>query len=65
METKESEDGLNIQEEKTVSVEVLGDIKQEATINQNVIKEGKAEIRVPGMKNVFYNPVQEFNRDIR
>lgn len=30
------------------------------------IFEGKAEVRFPGEKNtVFYNPVQEFNRDLR
>lgn len=29
----------------------------------NVIKEGQAEIRQP--KSVFYNKVQEFNRDLR
>ena len=40
-------------------------LKDGESKNQNVIKEGKAEIRIPGMKNVFYNPVQEFNRDLR
>lgn len=30
----------------------------------HVIKEGKAEILVAD-KKVFYNPVQEFNRDLR
>lgn len=29
------------------------------------IKEGKAKIRVPSSSKVFYNPVQEFNRDLR
>lgn len=29
---------------------------------ESVIKEGSAEIR--GKGNVFYNPVQEFNRDL-
>jgi len=29
------------------------------------ISEGKAKIRVPGTSKVFYNPVQEFNRDLR
>lgn len=29
------------------------------------ICEGKAKIRVPGASKVFYNPVQEFNRDLR
>lgn len=32
--------------------------------SQKIIKEGKAEILVLE-KNVFYNPVQEFNRDLR
>ncbi|XP_033219510.1 probable tRNA (guanine(26)-N(2))-dimethyltransferase [Belonocnema kinseyi] len=31
--------------------------------NTNILKEGKAEILVQE-KNVFYNPVQEFNRDL-
>jgi len=31
----------------------------------NEICEGKAKIRVPATSNVFYNPVQEFNRDLR
>ncbi|KAK7870637.1 hypothetical protein R5R35_009133 [Gryllus longicercus] len=30
----------------------------------SVIQEGKAEILIPESKNVFYNPVQEFNRDL-
>lgn len=29
------------------------------------IREGKAKICVPGASKVFYNPVQEFNRDLR
>lgn len=32
--------------------------------NEQKIKEGKAEIIVSD-KKVFYNPVQEFNRDLR
>ena len=32
--------------------------------NTNILKEGKAEILIEE-KNVFYNPVQEFNRDLR
>lgn len=31
----------------------------------NIIKEGKAEILEPPGRKVFYNPVQEFNRDLR
>jgi hypothetical protein len=30
-----------------------------------IISEGLAEVEVIDSKNVFYNPVQEFNRDIR
>lgn len=36
--------------------------KDMETIDCNMIKEGKAEVLFP--KNVFYNPVQEFNRDL-
>ncbi|VDI71408.1 tRNA (guanine26-N2/guanine27-N2)-dimethyltransferase [Mytilus galloprovincialis] len=36
--------------------------KSEVLIECNTVKEGKAEVLYP--KNVFYNPVQEFNRDL-
>lgn len=36
----------------------------EAIEESVVVREGKAEILVD-KKNVFYNPVQEFNRDLR
>jgi len=29
-----------------------------------VVKEGKAEVLFPSLNDVFYNPVQEFNRDL-
>ncbi|XP_069692231.1 tRNA (guanine(26)-N(2))-dimethyltransferase [Periplaneta americana] len=32
--------------------------------SSQVIKEGKAEVLLSSSKNVFYNPVQEFNRDL-
>lgn len=32
---------------------------------KKVITEGKAEVLIYSSKNVFYNPVQEFNRDLR
>jgi tRNA G26 N,N-dimethylase Trm1 len=32
---------------------------------KKVITEGKAEVLMALSKNVFYNPVQEFNRDLR
>lgn len=31
---------------------------------ETVIKEGKASILFPSANEVFYNPVQEFNRDL-
>jgi tRNA G26 N,N-dimethylase Trm1 len=30
-----------------------------------LIAEGKAEVLLSSARNVFYNPVQEFNRDLR
>lgn len=36
------------------------------TTNGTMISEGKAKVCFPGAKDtVFYNPVQEFNRDLR
>jgi tRNA G26 N,N-dimethylase Trm1 len=32
---------------------------------RNVIAEGKAKILLSSAGHVFYNPVQEFNRDLR
>jgi tRNA G26 N,N-dimethylase Trm1 len=32
---------------------------------KKVIIEGKAELLLSSSRNVFYNPVQEFNRDLR
>lgn len=34
-------------------------------VEHTEIREGKAKICVPGTSKVFYNPVQEFNRDLR
>lgn len=31
---------------------------------ETVVKEGKAAILFPNLNEVFYNPVQEFNRDL-
>lgn len=31
---------------------------------ETVVKEGKASILFPSANEVFYNPVQEFNRDL-
>ena len=30
-----------------------------------VVEEGKAQVLFPSLNDVFYNPVQEFNRDLR
>lgn len=30
----------------------------------NIVKEGKAEILFPKKETVFYNPIQQFNRDL-
>ena len=38
------------------------------TVDKNgwtIVKEGQAEVMFPSLNDVFYNPVQEFNRDIR
>jgi len=40
-------------------------IEKEPTI-ETLITEGKVQVCFPGSENnVFYNPVQEFNRDLR
>jgi tRNA G26 N,N-dimethylase Trm1 len=36
-----------------------------ADSERNIISEGKAEILLSSARHVFYNPVQEFNRDLR
>ncbi|KAK2819456.1 hypothetical protein Q7C36_021102 [Tachysurus vachellii] len=33
-------------------------------LGETVVKEGKASVLFPGANEVFYNPVQEFNRDL-
>jgi tRNA G26 N,N-dimethylase Trm1 len=32
---------------------------------KKAISEGEAEVLISSSRNVFYNPVQEFNRDLR
>lgn len=34
-------------------------------VPQTVVTEGRAEVVFPSTQDVFYNPVQEFNRDTR
>lgn len=48
------------------SQEDNSEVKKEPTIQGTLITEGKAQVCFPGSEdNVFYNPVQEFNRDLR
>ena len=37
----------------------------EATESITSVTEGKATVYFPGAQDVFYNPVQQFNRDLR
>ena len=39
-------------------------ISSTGVVNDVKVKEGKAEICFPDSNSVFYNPVQEFNRDL-
>lgn len=39
-------------------------VSAEPLQEETVIKEGKASILFPNANEVFYNPVQEFNRDL-
>ncbi|XP_037094169.1 probable tRNA (guanine(26)-N(2))-dimethyltransferase [Pollicipes pollicipes] len=41
--------------------------RSEVVVDRNaytIVKEGQAEVLFPSSKDVFYNPVQEFNRDL-
>ena len=48
---------------------IMEDIKPLSKIQETedgtYICEGEAKVFFPGVKDVFYNPVQEFNRDLR
>lgn len=52
--------------ESAVKSSAEGDCPASAQVLQGetVIKEGKARILFPSANEVFYNPVQEFNRDL-
>lgn len=39
--------------------------KMQESQDGTFISEGQAKVFFPGVKDVFYNPVQEFNRDLR
>lgn len=48
--------------------EDLDDLKNLVYVDKipyTVVTEGKAEVLFPSSHDVFYNPVQEFNRDLR
>ena len=46
----------------TPEIESMGDELNKNNTSTNTVKEGKADVYLP--QNVFYNPVQEFNRDL-
>ena len=48
-----------------VSSKLQGQASGFATAGCVEIREGKAAILFPSQNEVFYNPVQEFNRDLR
>lgn len=48
----------------TGSADADGPAATEVLLGETVIKEGKASILFPSANEVFYNPVQEFNRDL-
>lgn len=51
-----------------IQSEGLDEIKNLVYVDKvpyTVVTEGKAEVLFPSSHDVFYNPVQEFNRDIR
>lgn len=47
---------LNLSEQNIVNNNSAG---------EKLIREGAAEIKIPEGAKIFYNPVQEFNRDLR
>lgn len=59
--TMEASQGLEIPNTKAEpSVEAATELLP----GETVVKEGKADILFPSANEVFYNPVQEFNRDL-
>lgn len=51
-------------DDRIIVEDCLNEMKRNSGRSLNFIKEGAAEILLSSTKNVFYNPVQEFNRDI-
>lgn len=52
---------------KNLKYNLVGNMNEEVKTEDGfvIIKEGKAEILQKHDEKVFYNPVQEFNRDLR
>lgn len=62
----ESHDGNKSVSQGSDQAEEKDEIRSSVSYKlKNVIKEGSAEILLSTTKNVFYNKVQEFNRDMR
>lgn len=59
--TMEASQGLKI---PTAKAEPSVEAATELLPGETVVKEGKAAILFPSANEVFYNPVQEFNRDL-
>eukprot|EP00092_Neocalanus_flemingeri_P027579 GFUD01029921.1.p1 GENE.GFUD01029921.1~~GFUD01029921.1.p1 ORF type:complete len:578 (+),score=169.81 GFUD01029921.1:53-1735(+) len=66
---------MDEQEEAEAAADKTGSLKESSGVchkdrfTQNsdgwtVVKEGQAEVLFPSLNDVFYNPVQEFNRDL-
>lgn len=51
-------------DDRIIIEDCLNEMKRNNGRSLNFIKEGAAEILLSSTKNVFYNPVQEFNRDL-
>lgn len=57
-----SMDGNKSNDANTLDMKPVG--QEIISVSEGTIKEGKAEILKESSKHVFYNPVQEFNRDL-
>lgn len=52
-------------DDRIIIEDCLNEMKRNSGRSLNFIREGAAEIFITSPKGVFYNPVQEFNRDLR
>ena len=63
---KKTQDSATGEEKKNGEKEKAEDVGfQIDTTPYTSVSEGKAEVLFPSTHDVFYNPVQEFNRDLR